>query len=88
MWQWPQILRYALHTRGYNIKYRGMPYIKLADGDNCIVFANFMASIVDLMVANIRLLALLTQFATIKSPINAVKLTTEPFKSKLRYFLF
>ena len=33
------------------------------------VFENFTASIVDLMVANIRLLA---QFANIKSPIDAV----------------
>jgi hypothetical protein len=35
---------------------------------NCIVFEYFTASIVDLMVANIK-----TQFATIKSPIDAVK---------------
>jgi hypothetical protein len=43
-----------------------------------IVFEHFTASIVDFMVANIRLLAPLTrrqqtQFATIKSPIDAVK---------------
>jgi hypothetical protein len=30
-------------------------------GDNCIVFENFTASIVDLMIANIRLLAPLTR---------------------------
>jgi len=47
-------------------------------GDNCIVFEHFTASIVDVMVVNIRLLAPLsrrqkTQFATIKSPIDAVK---------------
>jgi hypothetical protein len=45
---------------------------------NCIEFENFTASIVNLMVANIRLLAPLTrrqqtQFATIKSPIDTVK---------------
>jgi hypothetical protein len=32
-----------------------------SDGDNCIVFENFTASIGDLMVANIRLLAPLTR---------------------------
>ena len=31
------------------------------NGDNCIVFENFMSSIVDLMVANIRLLVPLTR---------------------------
>jgi hypothetical protein len=45
--------------------------IFLSKGDNCIVFENFTASIVDIMVANIRLLAPLsrrqyTQFAAIK----------------------
>ena len=35
-----------------------MPLIHLELGDNCIVFENFTASIGDLMVANIRLLAL------------------------------
>jgi hypothetical protein len=64
------------------------------NGDNCIVYENFTASIGDLMVANIHLLAprsigdlmvanirLLLRyrraskriFATIKSPIDAVK---------------
>jgi len=48
------------------------------NGDNWIVFEYFTASIVDFMVANIRLLAPLTrlqytQFATIKSPIDAVQ---------------
>ena len=48
--------------------------------DNCIVIENFTTSIVDFMVANIRLLAPQTrrqkaQFATIKSPIHAVKLS-------------
>ena len=45
-----------------------------------IVFENFTVSVVDLMVANIRLLAALarrqqTQFAIIKSPIDAVKVS-------------
>ena len=48
------------------------------NGDNCVVFERFTASIVDFMVANIRLLApltrrQLTQFATIKSLFDAVK---------------
>ena len=30
-------------------------------GDNCIVFENFTASIIDLMIANIRLLAPLSR---------------------------
>jgi hypothetical protein len=38
-----------------------------------IVFENFTASIVDFMVANIANIRLLAQFATIKSPIDAVK---------------
>ena len=38
-----------------------------------VLYLHFTASIGDLMVANIRLLAPLAQFATIKSPIDAVK---------------
>jgi hypothetical protein len=46
-----------------------MPLIHLELGDNCIVFENFTASIGDLMVANICLLALRQRECRIYDPL-------------------
>jgi hypothetical protein len=46
----------------------------MEDGDNCIVVENFTASIVDLMVANIHLLAPLTVASKLNLPPSNLQL--------------